>query len=690
MRESVASLVSLPSDPTPSETARRWRRVLARPVGAAVLAGGWVAVSATGSPVYWPSQPRFLAWIALLLVSFGGWGRLATALFRAEALGGGFVRVTLGMAALLAVAGVLLAAHVLAFPVLIGLVLIGATIQLAALAGAGARLWDARGRWSARLADFLGAGDVGYLVAAALVLLFASLRMIGSAKLTLSWWDADDTPAYWAFIRELTQRGSFDQAFSFRRMVAYGGQTVLQAIFGLGLPIRSLNVFDDGICPLLLSGILLQVGRRQWLAIAAALLVAVTPTAALNSASNFSGSLFFVLLYLTLRFASDTDARRGGALTGLAAAGLCTLRHSYIPGCAALLAAAALVHLGSPGGQARDVPDVRPWRRRLGFAAGAGVAFAAALAPWAIASLIASRTPLFPLFHGTYRGGGVDMGVGDLTWLDGLQAILQEKPPMAELIFFFMAILALGSRMSRAALAPVALGTLVSTIALAKAAPHNPNDDVRYLAAPWVGLVVAFYCEAVARAPRGRRRDQLFLAAVATVTIAVQLAPVLQPGLAAFLANARIRKHWPAWDGESTVRRAALDLQDHIPAGATVLAACDQAYHFNFRRNKILLADLPTVASPVLLPGERATPEQYEAAAAALRRRGIDYLMFSDPDRSHTMYSAARWESFRNDGYRTHEVLVPRFAAWFGFEKYLEAHRPTVATSGVDKIVSLR
>jgi hypothetical protein len=660
---------------------------LVRPVGAAAVAIGWLAASATGSPVYWPSERRFVAWIVLLLVSFAGWGLLAARLFRAQALGGGFVRVTLGMAALLAVAGVLLAAHVLAFPVLIGLVLVGATLQLAALAGAGARLWGARRRWTELLAGVGVDGGLGYLLAAAVVMLFATVRLIASAKVTLTWWDADDTPAYWAFVRELTQRGSFDQAFSFRRMVAYGGQTVLQAVVGLGVPLRSLNVFDDGICPLLLAGILLQLGRRQWLAIAAALLVAVTPTTALNSASNFSGSLFFVLLYLTLRFASETDARRGGVLTGLAAAGLCTLRHSYIPGCAALLAAGALVHLGARG-------DGRSWRQRLAFALGAGVAFAAALAPWSLASLIASHTPLFPLFHGTYRGGGVDLGVGDSSWLEGLQRILEEKLPMTELIFLFMAILALGSRMSRGALGPVALGTLISTVALAKAAPHNPNDDVRYLAAPWVGLVVAFYCEAVARAPRAtgrhRVRDQLFLAVVATVTVAVQLAPVLAPGIAAYIQNDKLRKSWPEWGGEQTIRRAALDLQDHIPAGATVLAACDREYLFNFRRNKILLVDLPTVASPVPLPGESATAEQYEAAAARLQSLGIDYLMFSDPDHSHTMYSEPRWESFRYDGYRTHEVLVPRFVAWFRFEKYLAAHRPLVATSGVEKIIKLR
>ena len=72
-----------------------------------------------------------------------------------------------------------------------------------------------------------------------MVLLVAVLRVIGSAKAALGWWDADDSPAYWGFIRELTERGSFDQAFSFRRMVAFGGQTVLQAVTCLGLPVKS-------------------------------------------------------------------------------------------------------------------------------------------------------------------------------------------------------------------------------------------------------------------------------------------------------------------------------------------------------------------------------------------------------------------------------------------------------------------
>jgi hypothetical protein len=636
----------------------------------------------SSNPARWPTEGRFVLWIALLLLSFAGWGTLAARAFGADSIRG-FVRLALGIAAVVAVSGFLLAAHLLSFLPLAALVFVGATTELWHLFGAAADLRrDAMGRPVLRF-DNLRLGDVGYWVAAAIVLTVAALRLIASAKSALAWWGADDSPAYWAFIRELTQRGSFDQPFSFRRMVAFGGQTALQALICLGVPVKSANVFDVGICPLVMTGILLQVGRGRWLAIAAGLLVTLLPTSALNSGSNFSGSLLFLLVYFTLRFASDESPRRGGALTGMAAAALCTLRHSFIPGCGALLAVAALAHFAEPGTKLR--------RERLAFFAAAAIAFAVTIAPWSLASLIASHTPLFPLIKGTYRGGGVDLGADGAKWLAGLKGIFETPPPAPQLLVVFAALLALGARLSRAALVPLALGTLACTLLLAKAAPLNPTDDVRYLAAPWIGLLVAFYGEALlgSGGPEGATRDPLPVGAVAIVLVALQLAPALAPGLNAVFEEDGLRVTWPAWEGEKAGRAAALALQAKIPPGRKVLAGCDEVYRYDFARNKLLLIDLPTVASPFLMPAEKATPEEYEKTIAELQRRGIQYLLYTNPDASHAMYSAARWASFRNDGYRTHELLVPRFLAWANFVRYVAAHRPVIATLGMDGVADL-
>jgi hypothetical protein len=674
-----------PERPRPGSPA--WmRRSLPVGIAAALIAVGIAASAVTTNPARWPTEGRFIVWIALLLVSFAGWGTLAARVSGAESLRG-FIRVALGMAALIAVAGFFLAAHLLFFPVLVALVVIGATAELWRLGEAALRLGPTappRLRALVRL-DRLPLGELAYLVAAAVVLFVALLRVIGSARAILSWWNADDSPAYWAFIRELTQRGSFDQAFSFRRMVAFGGQTVLQAVTCLGLPVRSANVFDVGICPLVLVGIVLQVGRARlrWLAIAAGLLVAFLPTSALNSASNFSGSLLLVVVYFTLRLAADESPRRGGALAGLAAAALCTLRHSFIPACGALLAVAALVHFAEPGPKTR--------RERLAFVVAAAIAFAITIAPWSLASLIASHTPLFPLIKGTYRGGGVDLGADGAKWLAGLKGILDDPAPAPQLLVAFAAILALGPRLSRAALIPLALGTLACTLLLAKAAPLNPGDDVRYLAAPWIGLLVAFYCEALT-GPGGSEtaaREALPVGVVAIALVALQLAPALSTGLGATFENDGVRVSWPGWETEKASRAAALSLQAAIPPGRKVLAGCDEVYHYDFGRNKLLLIDLPNVASPFPLPGEKATPAEYEKAIAELRRRGIGYLLFTNPDASHAMYSAPRWASFRDDGYRTHELLVPRFLAWAGFVKYVMAHRRLLATAGIDGVADL-
>lgn len=699
----AASPGTVPAAPraAPAELPRWWPawapRSPLRASGACLVAVALVFAAVHAHPVWWPTRARYLAWIGLLLASFGGWGTLAVRAAGAAATIRGFVRVSLGLAALLAVAGFFLAAHVLSFPLLAALVAVGLAVQIGCLFEGGARL-RVRLRDSAagggallRLIPRPSLEDLGYWLAAAVVLAAAVLRLLAAAKLTLPWWDADDTPAYQAFVRELTQRGSFDQLFSFRRMVAYGGQTVLQAVVDLGVPLRSMNVFDAGICPLLMTGILLQVGRRQWLGIASALLVTLLPTLANNSASNFSGSLFYLVLFFALRFASSERTGRSAALVGVVAAALCTLRHSFIPGGGVLLAAAAAVHFADAG--------PRPLRERLGFAVAAAVGFAITIAPWTLASVIATHTPLFPLFAGTYRGGGLDLGVGgDAKWLDGLKGIFDEKMPAPDLLVMFAALLALGSRLSRASFVPLAVGALASTILLVRTAPFNPGDDVRYLAAPWIGLMVAFYCEALLegrlaseiRAATPGSPGPTLVGAIAIVLVALQLAPSLSPGIAGIAEDRRVVTRWEPWAGDAEVRAEARAVQSHVPPGATILATCDWVYHFDFGRNKIVLADLPTVASPFPLPGENATPEQYEEVTARLKQRGIDFLIFSDPNRSHTMYSAPRWRSFRNDGYRTHELLVPRFLAWLEFENYLAAHRPIVASAGIEELVSLR
>jgi hypothetical protein len=79
-----------------------------------------------------------------------------------------------------------------------------------------------------------------------------------------------------------------------------GGQTLLIALTTLGLPIRSLYVFDLGICRFIAVGAILQLGRREWLAIGAALIVAWVSGGSVNSGAAISGALFLFLLYLLL------------------------------------------------------------------------------------------------------------------------------------------------------------------------------------------------------------------------------------------------------------------------------------------------------------------------------------------------------------------------------------------------------
>ena len=142
-------------------------------------------------------------------------------------------------------------------------------------------------------------------------------------------------------------------------------------------------------------GILLQVGRGRWLAIAAGLLVAFLPTSALNSASNFSGVAAASWWSISRCGLPPTSRRGAGARSpGWSPPRSARCDTAFIPACGALLAAY----------RARALRGTRrqdPRRERLAFVGAAAVAFAVTIAPWSLASLIASHTPLFPLIKGT-------------------------------------------------------------------------------------------------------------------------------------------------------------------------------------------------------------------------------------------------------------------------------------------------
>ena len=72
----------------------------------------------------------------------------------------------------------------------------------------------------------------------------------------------DDTLCYFGFVREILDRGTLSQPFSFRRESVYGGQQLLQAIqLAIPVPDLHLNLLDQGMA--LVSAIALLRRSRE-------------------------------------------------------------------------------------------------------------------------------------------------------------------------------------------------------------------------------------------------------------------------------------------------------------------------------------------------------------------------------------------------------------------------------------------
>jgi hypothetical protein len=85
-------------------------------------------------------------------------------------------------------------------------------------------------------------------------------------------------------------------------------------------------------------------------------------------------------------------------------------------------------------------------------------------------------------------------------------------------------------------------------------------------------------------------------------------------------------------------------LQAKIPAGARMLVMLDDAYWFDFKRNRIDLVDLPGAASPP--PGMPLDDD--ERLVKYLADQGYRYLVFVRSTASKSLYKRDHWTRIRN------------------------------------------
>lgn len=572
------------------------------------------------------------AWLAFVFFALAGWGAIVGRLASAGDADAGF-GAALGAAGYLAVAGIGIAAGVLARPVILALIGVGAAgfawRELTAPVALWHRVRDglAFARRSPPLAAF-----------AALVIALACARLIGAvAARDASPWD--DDVVYTPLVKRLLDAGDLIEPFSFRRLGAYGGQTALQALGAARGTLASIHLVDKGLgLGLLLLGMLGLARERRtqpvWLALIA-LVVLTMPETAVNTASYWTGAAMFLALYRSV-------VREQPALIGLVGAATATLRQNFLVPVAVLIASALIARLI---GLRRTMPVRDAWRQdRRRWAVIAGVALVV-IAPWCVAAQLSSHTFLFPIIGGTWNRDLV-LRPEVVGWPDELAFLVScclNVSPIAVIPILALALAFVTDHRRGRPLIALAIASVVGFLALAHGfLGSEPIHIWRYAFGFALALALALALElgaddaAVELAPLGRW--VVLAALVLQLSLARTAIGRQASALGADLRRAAAERH-----GDPIARaeqRRYTAMQAAIPAGERVVVMLDDPALLDYGRNPIANLDIPGYASPgTQLPAFRGA----EPLRAYLVGEGYRYAAFVRAERSRTCFRRAFW-----------------------------------------------
>ncbi|MEO7734220.1 MAG: hypothetical protein ABIY55_24870, partial [Kofleriaceae bacterium] len=575
-----------------------------------------------------------IAWLAFLFFVLAGWGTIVVRVARATDPDVG-QRTALGIAGYLAIAGPLLALGVLSRPVILFLICIGFAGFAWREATAKLALWH-------RVRDgliFLRANPaIGAFVV--VLMLFACVRLVGAvATLDRNPWD--DDLAYTPMIKRLLDTGDLIEPFSFRRLGAYGGQLVLQALGAARGSLANIHLIDKGVG--LGTFLLLTTGyardqRTQpvWLALLA-LVVLALPETAINTASYWIGCVGFFALYRCL-------AREQWLLVGLTGAAICTLRQNFLVPVVALV---AIVLGGRLLALARTMPAREAWREdRLASLRVIAVALAV-IVWWWIAAYRSSHTFLFPMVDGTWNHE-LSLTPAVTTWTDELAylvtCLFESAPftvlPVLAVVLAFVADRRLGRPLPALVVASLAGVAVLAHGLIGSEVSHVWRYAFGFIATLVIVLVLELGAEDDARislAPLGR---WIVLGALVLQLGVGRGALVKQ--VIALLGDVR---EAAAIDrqGDPSARveqRRYSAMQAALPPGARVVVMLDEPALLDFRRNPIANLDSPGFASPgSQLPMFAGT----EPLRAYLVAEGYRYAAFVRSERSRYYFRRAFW-----------------------------------------------
>ncbi len=644
-------------------------RTILAGIGAAIALGALVTLFGAILGHRLPAAEQASAiWGGLVLASFAGWGGALNArLFprRRADLG---LRIAWGWGITVALGGLLCALGLAGRRMLFALVWGGLLVAWTQGAGVLAR-------WAGRPRPFLRrrrlrrlVADLPFLAGAAALLTLGGVQAL--ASLIKPAFNVNDDPlAYFPFAREILDRGTLTQPFSLRRISAYGGTSVLDAIqLAIDVPETHLHLLDKGLGLVSVLALVLGQARasrrsgRALLLLVMSLVVAL-PDTGINSSSMRTAVVFFLGLYRTLTWAPIAEARglRPALPVALLAAGACTLRQNFLVTIAAILVLAYAtpivrslrlrprVHDEAPLGRAG------PWRVPLRVDRGAVIDAACTagllvllLAPWWALAQRWCGTFLFPARKGFYNPAYSffpSRQLGDTVryiWANVSYGLPAKVAPL-----FLAAAVTIRDRTPRAPLAAVTWGSIVGYLGLLLGYPaadvlNQGRYHFGFTFAAVLAIALAAAEHAGHRATPGRARA----AQVASATLVVTAISLQLYGERHATADAyrgfldKVTRILPPWvvPGPDPAYRA---LQAPVPAGAPIATLVDNPSRFDHRRNRVACLDMiGAVSPPPGLPLARGG----EAVAEYLLGQGYRYVVVVRPSAAASLYRRDIWQ----------------------------------------------
>lgn len=493
------------------------------------------------------------------------------------------------------------------------------------------------------------AHTAAFVVLAGLLGVYLALMVVGLVSSRGN--PYDDHVAYTAFTKRLLDCGDLVEPFSFRRISAYGGQTILHSLLALRGDVEATDLLDRGLFQIVTFLLVIELARKRGVHPGATTLLVLflisLPEISINSASTWTGLAFFLGAY---GFASDVSLprRRALALTFATCAAACTLRQNFILP-AGLFAALVLVFdlraraVGSSWAEA--------WRVERGTALrsiGVAVAF---ILPYAIATWRSNGTFLYPIMLGTANPAAPLQPTG-FTFADELGfffTVMVETEPIR--IWWLLAPFMLLARDTRASRPWPAL-LIASLVGFALMIHSFTLSDAtslwRYASGYMTALAVVFVIEAAGHPLAGEPAEPAPPLRMPRVAIFfVWLALLTQLVHARNVPASHLRKlanNLDAAIAQGTARPGSpapyAELQAAIPAGARVAVMLDDPYLLDYARHEIVNLDLPGFVAPAPGLPSFLGPERWRSYFGAM---GIRYIAYVRGDYSTFLFRRRWW-----------------------------------------------